>query len=673
MRSLLHIVLAAALMPLGACLGAFSSIPPYSLLLAVFDGGDEDEDEDPAATLPPGRWLRLRVQGLNGSGLDIQLTPGVGAPENVVINAAGTHVFGRQFDPGESYALTFNAFPTPAHVCNYNPLGSENGTFGTTDPNEVITVTLNCFRNPSVIAVSPQALPNYGSPIVNTQSVRFVFNESMGPPGGCSVLGSMMAGATRTLATTNITDDTIVVTPTVGWNIGPGDLTIQACTSANGAAQAAPYNVQYTVVDASKVLYVRAGAGGTGLSAADPMGSIATAITQLNALCPPNPPCSVFVADGAYDVGGSGLQMTHDGVNLYGGYSSDFSSRDITTFATILEFQSACTSLPATVCAVVNSGGGVTGTTILQGFRIRGYRTAHTDTVGVRVGNGLLIGGNLIDGGNGTVLSIGIEQTGAGAVTMGANTIIGGLYDDGTQTFPSISGQAIGFRNAAFAGAVIVALNNQFIGGSSTGNATTGMDLANSGIGPAGGQLVNNVIAALPSTFGGDIGLNLAQALGAFRVVHNAIIAYSNIGTSVAFEMQSGASPTVANNHFQTGGAGPCVQETGIGTAPTIFEGNNVFGCTDLYDPNFSGPETTIAAVNSLAVSSGVDNTNVNPNYQNYAALNLRYGASPPCALTNGGANYLADAPQDYDNAIRTLPVSSGPYEYDSPPYPLCL
>ncbi len=672
MRSLLHIVLAAALLSQAACLGAFSSIPPYSLLLAVFDGGDSSSGET-TPTLPPGRWLRLTVAGLNGTGLDVQLTPGVGATENHVFNAAGSYVYTEMFSAGETYTLAIVTSPSPAHTCNWSPLGTDTGAFGAADPNEVITVTLNCFRNPSVIAVSPQALPNYGSPIANTQSVRFVFNESMGPPGGCSVLGSMMAGATRTLATTNINDDTIVVTPTVGWNIGPRDLTIQACTSANGAAQAAPYNVQYTVVDASKVRYVSAGAGGTGLSAADPMGSIATAITQLNALCPPNPPCSVFVADGAYDVGGSGLQMTNDGVNLYGGYSSDFSSRDITAFATILEFQSACTSLPGTACAVVTTGGAVTGTTILQGFRIRGYRTAHTNTVGVRVGNGLLIGGNLIDGGNATVLSIGIEQAGAGAVIMGANTIIGGLYEEGTQTFTSITGQAMGFRNVALGGANVVARNNQFIGGLSSSSATIGLNLGNAGFGPGAGLLANNIIVALPSDFGGDTGLNLAQALGTFRVVHNAIIAYSNIGTSVAFEMHSGASPTVANNHFQTGGPGTCVRETGIGVAPTIFEGNNVFGCTDLYDPNFSGPETNIVAVNSLAVSSGVDNTNVNPNYQNYAALNLRYGASPPCALTNGGANYLADAPQDYDNVVRTLPVSSGPYEYDSPPYPLCL
>ncbi|MBX7056580.1 MAG: hypothetical protein K1X75_00850 [Leptospirales bacterium] len=637
---------------LNSCLGSFSDTPPYSLLLALGDSG---------ASGLQGRRLQLQIAGLGGSGLQIELTPGAGPLETLSPSASGDYVYSRQFDPLESFSVAILTQPSnPAHTCTIT--SAPAGAFGSGE-NEVIHVQVSCLIHAVLLQMNPEALPSGASPLLNNQPIRFVFNQAM-TTGACASAGGI-GPHTLSLATTSVANDTIVATPAGLWTTGTRSLSLSACTALAGVPMAVtPANVTYKVYDATAARFVRAGAAGTGLSAASPMADVATAVVQLNAVCPGTlPDCAVMVADGVYDVGAGGLSLTNSGVSLYGGYSADFSSRNISAFGARLEM-AACGAAPGTPCSIITSGAGVGAPTIVQGFRIRGYRTAHTHTFGVRVLGGLSIAGNYIDGGNGTTESTAIAQDGVGTIIAGGNLAVGGMFEGGA--FTPVSGQVFGIRNVPLAGAAFIIRGNVIVAGPGTGGNSIGLQLAQGSFGPIAGDVFNNIVITKSSSGGGDHGLMIAQVLPTYVILHNIISVEESSPAAWAIALQVNATPRIANNLLQTGAGGVCLKQASLTATPDILEASNLFGCSAFYQDVFGANDATLVALNAEPFSSGLDNLNLNPAFVNAAALNFRYQASSPCQLSQGASPvYAATVPADIDMITRTIAFSIGPYEYD--------
>jgi hypothetical protein len=120
-------------------------------------------------------------------------------------------------------------------------------------------------------------------------------------------------------------------------------------------------------------LFVRAGAppGGTG-TRAQPFATIGAALTAF----PTSSKAYILVATGIYAESVTVIQ----GVELHGGYSSDFSRRNIVSFPTVI---APVAPVPGTYTAAVIASD-ITGSseTVVSGFVLRGYDVAYTPASG---------------------------------------------------------------------------------------------------------------------------------------------------------------------------------------------------------------------------------------------------------------------------------------------------
>ncbi|MBX5484902.1 MAG: hypothetical protein IRZ16_24030, partial [Myxococcaceae bacterium] len=115
---------------------------------------------------------------------------------------------------------------------------------------------------------------------------------------------------------------------------------------------------------AATSLFVRAGASGGNGTRAQPFGSIGAAIAAFN----PATHSAILVAAGSYFE----QVVLKNGVKLYGGYSSDFSRRDVVAFPTLIESPEPNFASGSFRRGTVNAEN-ITSPTVFAGFTVRGY------------------------------------------------------------------------------------------------------------------------------------------------------------------------------------------------------------------------------------------------------------------------------------------------------------
>jgi hypothetical protein len=160
-------------------------------------------------------------------------------------------------------------------------------------------------------------------------------------------------------------------------------------------------------------LFVRAGAGGNG-SRTSPFGTLAQAIAAFN----PQSHSAILVAAGNY------LEQVvlKNGVKLYGGYSADFSHRDVVANPTVVESAQPDFTGPH-LRGTVNAEG-ITQPTVLAGFTVRGYDVTFRPAAGAPGRNSY---------------AVYVKNSGA-ALRLANNHIIGGRGGDAAQGAPGGAG-----------------------------------------------------------------------------------------------------------------------------------------------------------------------------------------------------------------------------------------
>ncbi|MFT3835983.1 MAG: MopE-related protein [Myxococcaceae bacterium] len=159
---------------------------------------------------------------------------------------------------------------------------------------------------------------------------------------------------------------------------------------------------------------------------AAPFKTIAEAMTAFN----PTQHDAILVAQGTYVE----QVVMKNGVNLYGGYSPDFSKRDLVTYPTLIEAPQPDFTIASAKRGTINAEG-LASTSTVAGFTIRGYDVLTRPTAGQNAFNsyavyvngspGLVLANNHIVGGRGgdaTTSSSGAVGAAGGAGVRGLDS-----------------------------------------------------------------------------------------------------------------------------------------------------------------------------------------------------------------------------------------------------------
>ena len=234
----------------------------------------------------------------------------------------------------------------------------------------------------------------------------------------------------------------------------------------------------------------------------------------------------IFVAKGSYS---EELNLSA-GISIRGGYEAEAWTRNI---------GSNTTTLTAETDTAIRSGAGVTSsltsTTIVEGFSITS--TGATTGYGIYCNKSSpTISNNFIQGGDGS-FAYGIFNNNSSPVITG-NTIVGGIALTTGTAYYSIYNQN---------GSSPIIRNNVLSAGNAT--SSTGIYTNHSGSAPT---IENN-------TIGGKM---------------------NSVNTGV-IRMIGGAAPAIRNNIiFAYDATSGCVEEFDGSSNPTVFQNNNMFGCT---------------------------------------------------------------------------------------------
>jgi hypothetical protein len=294
---------------------------------------------------------------------------------------------------------------------------------------------------------------------------------------------------------------------------------------------------------------------------------------------------------------------------------------------------------------------------VIQNNTVHGGRGGFSSTgIGNLNDSSPIIEANLIDGGDGTRISYGIDNSGisnttAASPTIRNNNILGGS-----------GGNSYGIYSQGNTAPLIEA--NSIDGGSGA-TFSVGMSFSDTPV----NQIRNNVIS-------GGTGKNAfgLSPDGASPVVeNNTIDGGAGLSGSFAISLSTSVTPipskpTFKNNIVFTSGNGyrQCFRETDITSDPAVFQNNDLFDCPDgLYLDELSTVLTSIDDVNNLTATTYADNISVDPDFVNRAMGNLHLTIFSPVEVRQGGLDLSSDFTTDRDGATRTDPWSMGAYERD--------
>lgn len=268
------------------------------------------------------------------------------------------------------------------------------------------------------------AMPPSGSPLAKGEAITLLFSKSM-QPSTLSLGGDL--GATSdggVWSTTTRADDTVTLRPGATWPIGAQTLTVGATDTLGN--EMAPLLLTLPVVEG--VLHVSpAGDDANDGTKTNPKKTIPAAIAEgvnLNLV-----PVAVLVSEGTYLVDSGGPSPTQvvlaEGVSLYGGYSADFSRRDPSAQAAVIQDLGADAANSGNPHRAIEAGSGITPSTVVDGFTVIGGAGPYSSGIFNHDGGAPTLTGNSINGGRGSIQSIGIQNN-ASSPSIRNNTIHGG-------------------------------------------------------------------------------------------------------------------------------------------------------------------------------------------------------------------------------------------------------
>jgi hypothetical protein len=389
-----------------------------------------------------------------------------------------------------------------------------------------------------------------------------------------------------------------------------------------------PVSETYTII--YDELYVNGATGSSSNSGFQPdeaLDSIPAAIAKAET----ETVARINVAVGTYDTATS-IDISGD-ISLYGGYSSDFSSRDTDTYETIINDTRTSGSTPRTLRFLT----GTTGNAVFDGFTVNAA-AANDHVIAVSVAGAPVIRNCIIRGGSTGNDNRAVSIGGDGGSLLMNNEII--------CRSSSWTDQGI------YADREVYIVNNIV---RSTGSSSSRLVTLRSG---SGARIYNNLL------IGGST---------------------STISTSYGIHIEGGQNADIRNNIIyddtpNTSFLG--VYESDANQDPDIFQNNNIFsydteGSFYLYYNEGSTSLTNIADVNnSSTLSPTLTGGNINIEMVTNGYF-VNVGTEPwdldtdcPVSITEGGQDLSAEfsalgiPPEDRDGIDRgTGTWSIGPYE----------
>ena len=678
----------AMTMPLMACSGGGNSGD-------VPSGENNPIDENPTPTVSYG--ISVSVDGLSGSGLVLQNN----GTDDLSVTENGVHGFSAKIDSGASYEVTVSSQPVnPDQSCSVT---SGSGTVADAD---ITGITVSCVSAylglpPTVKSVSHRLLATSGTIVIQ-------FSKSLSQAS--LVLSGSLAAQDHSVqwSTTSVTDDTITITPTSAWNINTGfTLGVDGTDSESPANAMSTAEFGFDVYDGT-LYYVSNSAAddsGDGLSPANAKKTIMGAINTATA------PATVLIAGGSYLVSSDFAVNTaitlKEGVSLYGGYSGDYSQRNLDQFAAVVTNESTVEGTSTIDWeTTMFSSADITNATIVDGLAINGttavtagYTAAYFSfsssatlrNMELNAGNGNYTAGivytgtsapvlqnSFIHGGAANITSKGIDITKA-SVQVEDSVIEGGTSSSTSYGIRLLMGSSVFKRNR--------------ISGGVAANTSYGIEHAGNLVGAStNATIVNNLISG--GSANTTYGLNY-ENLSYPTIQHNTIhagTAVTNANAIGLWQLLSAELDRFENNIvFATTGANTrCVLERNATADPGLISNNSFSGCAVVYydldagctgdaDGDANSSTCTLAEMEALAdISSGasantteapvfVSQSGVDGKPETVADNDWRLAAGTPTAVTEGGSDLTATVPADFDGLDRTLSTSMGAFEYDAP------
>jgi len=502
--------------------------------------------------------VALNVTGLASGTLTVQ---NQGSP--LAITSNGTHYFPSDFANGSAYSLSISTQPA-LHTCVLT--GTVSGTIAGAN----VIANVNCF---SVLAQTPANL----SALLPNQTVRLQFSEAVNV-GSCPISAAVMpradAGAVQySVTTTNITDDTLILSPGVStWTPGSKIVPLN-CISVGGNSLAnASTSFRYTVPSALRYVSTAGNDSNTGQSVSDPFLTIHKAIDDLViSPCFATKDCVVLVEDGTYEATDVPLSknyiLVRDGVSLFGGYTAGtgFATRNPSAKLTILRNSTpnagVCASAVIGVnpCTTVWIDNTISNKTVIDGFRMIGASLAATaDSAAMHIlGGNPIVSNNLLEGGTGNAvagLSL-VNFGGASLADPNAGLIVLNSIFGGSCLPNSCNTAGIYYNNTASTTYPILQYNQALGGSCSTPSCISYGMYATSTSSPDFTLIRYNVFSGGTVTAGTagslSVGLYLQQSIGGV-LVGNYILGGS-ANTTKGIHFAAGMGLTIGDNTTKQG------------------------------------------------------------------------------------------------------------------------
>jgi hypothetical protein len=369
-----------------------------------------------------------------------------------------------------------------------------------------------------------------------------------------------------------------------------------------------------TVLSATSALFVSPLGSNSNTGTSDsPFLTVDHAIAVAN----PMAPIGIVIAEGDYST--TGLSLTVDGVSLYGGFDTNWSSDDFGASRARIIDNSVTGS---GVKAAIECSAAITAATVIQGLEITATSlVSGAESAAISTAGSPTIQYCLITGGNGDVSSSGIYSTSTGPLTVKYCQISGGSGPGSSMGIYSFAGgnmtldycqinggsgaaNSYGFYWSSSAGTISIS-NTSILAGSSTassygfysactGSTVIGFSAIDGGSGsgnsygiyqpsvnPTAAMVVYNSYIAGGGGSSQSVGVMLQNNNAPSPFFYNNIIASATVDlgstTSICMLLGQSASPIIANNTFSTGyttGTAKVIS-TAFGAQPYIC--NNIF------------------------------------------------------------------------------------------------
>jgi len=454
--------------------------------------------------------------------------------ETISITTNGINRFATDLPPSSTYNVQIVSVPTN-HQC---VLSSTSGTVAGT-----VSIQANCF---SVLDYTPRN----GGILQTTESIRLVFSAEVNTGSCAGSSGTLNTNLSFpinfALATTNFTNDTLVVSPapTDSWVTGNRSLVLNCLSNIGSHPLSTSVTLTYLVP--STLRYVSDASGNDvndGLTPATPKRNIQPAIDSFGG-CPSND-CAVLVTQGSYDPAAvsARIQLV-SGISLFGSYEPGFTQwkptdKDSTILMDMVPAFCA-TANSINPCASIAADSSVTATTIISGFKIlSGDNAPYMTGVFLDSTNSVRIIDNTINGGTGTSVSSGIYAINSTPILI-RNQIEGGIC-----TANNCNSSGVYMTSAALIAPFIV--GNTIDSGNGTGtqvisrgifyNGSVGLDVTNIRL---------NQITSLPldNTTAGTSTLSIAFDISSLSNSSTGVLAGNQLvagtaNTSIGIRIQS--------------------------------------------------------------------------------------------------------------------------------------